>query len=733
MTAVLEHLSDHGALLFLGATLFLGIGVVAVKLSRVPAHRQRLGELTVAAVLGWLVLAALPLPRLDLGPFGLRTPVGQAPREPPPGRWSEPRRVRIDGPASASIARQAPDGDPIVSDDRLGTSEKAHAGSPHVPDRREASSRSWARVSWSRALATWYVAGAAASLVWLAIGHVLLVRATWAAAAPDPWISDLCRSLPVPSSPRAVRIVVSPHCRRPIVFGLWRARIMLPRVLCTPGNTPQLRHVLAHELAHVRRGDAWGHALFDLAWPLLYCHPFYWWLRWDVQFARELIADDWAAALGGRESYVEELMKLARGPRGAVANLLGVLGVLRLRSQFFRRMTMLIDRENRLTTKPSRIWGLAALTGFALVLAVMVCLIGVRPLRANQPETPSTDEPARVDEASEPRVETPDADGPDYGYDAGGPDYDYGMPGAYAGSPDADEPADNARHIRAVLEGRKVLAPSCLVTLIQDVQVPARTEGVLVELGVRKGESVEKGELLARIDDTESRLRLESAEAAMEQVRVLEVKLEEARVEAEHANRAFARVQELREDVVAASEADSAKRASDRASLAVKAAELELKAVRELNRAHLRMAQNEVGLGRIGTPIGGTVIEVHRQVGEWIKRGDPICEVIRMDRLRVQGCLNVPGLDPADLAGDEVLIVVVTPGSHKPVARVPGKITFVSPLVQPGGGCEFWAEFENPKRKGHWIVGPGLQAIVYLEPERSRRRSRSDSEDPQRE
>jgi hypothetical protein len=50
-------------LVLAAVTLLLAIGGLCLALVRSPAHRQRVGELTLAAVLGWLVLAAIPLPR----------------------------------------------------------------------------------------------------------------------------------------------------------------------------------------------------------------------------------------------------------------------------------------------------------------------------------------------------------------------------------------------------------------------------------------------------------------------------------------------------------------------------------------------------------------------------------------------------------------------------------------------------------------------------------------------
>ena len=49
-------------------------------------------------------------------------------------------------------------------------------------------------------------------------------------------------------------------------------------------------------------------------------------------------------------------------------------------------------------------------------------------------------------------------------------------------------------------EGEPVLE-RCLISLVEEAQVPAREAGVLVELQIREGDVVSRGDLIARIDE----------------------------------------------------------------------------------------------------------------------------------------------------------------------------------------------------------------------------------------
>jgi len=64
MNELLLLLAQNALLLVAGTTLLLLLGCGGVVLCKSPVHRQRIAELTIAGVLGWIVLALFPLPRL---------------------------------------------------------------------------------------------------------------------------------------------------------------------------------------------------------------------------------------------------------------------------------------------------------------------------------------------------------------------------------------------------------------------------------------------------------------------------------------------------------------------------------------------------------------------------------------------------------------------------------------------------------------------------------------------
>jgi cell division protein FtsB len=180
--------------------------------------------------------------------------------------------------------------------------------------------------------------------------------------------------------------LVSPGSGLAFTVGIWRPAIVLPEAVCRPERETMLRHLVLHELAHVRQRDSLGRLLFNLAFPFLYFHPLYWLLRNGVALAAEMIADDEAAGRAAKDSYVDALVALARErqPRRLVA--LSSHGLFGSSSQFYRRMRMLLVRKTRLASRCSWRWRLVSIAVGVVVVAVLAATVGVAPAAAQKPE-----------------------------------------------------------------------------------------------------------------------------------------------------------------------------------------------------------------------------------------------------------------------------------------------------------------------------------------------------------
>ncbi len=430
MNNFVNWLAPHLPLAVMTMTLLLLLGCAAAALTRSPAHRQRIGELTIAGVLLWLVLAILPLPRLHStnsaplvdGPArGGASPANDAANVElqrdsvgwvrlegtgvPPGTElnSEPSVVKsqlnADVVPEAEFANVSESGTTSVVGSKGQKPEKQthNALAPYSPgaliEPKAPAGEVLARIPLR--IAAWiFLSGVATAMAWLVLGHVLLIRERLTAAAPPTWLFRLFQRVAEPLTERLPRLVVSQRSGRPLTWGILRPTIALPERICYRANHEQLRTVLLHELAHVRRGDARGNLLFELALPLLAFHPLYWWLRRQVRMSAELLADDWASRQAGREVYVTQLVALARGTNLRRLSLAFGTGVLTNPSQFYRRMKMLLTRDIPLTTRLSIFWRLSAVGSAIVAVCLATAFVGNPAASADEPTTPTAVEKA---------------------------------------------------------------------------------------------------------------------------------------------------------------------------------------------------------------------------------------------------------------------------------------------------------------------------------------------------
>jgi beta-lactamase regulating signal transducer with metallopeptidase domain len=111
----------------------------------------------------------------------------------------------------------------------------------------------------------------------------------------DPRLVDLilreCDALGISRRPKLKEV---PQLTAPAVFGLLRSTICLPLNAIESLSEQELRFVLRHELAHIRRRDAWIITLASIMQSLHWINPLAWLatsrLRWHVEAAADELA-----------------------------------------------------------------------------------------------------------------------------------------------------------------------------------------------------------------------------------------------------------------------------------------------------------------------------------------------------------------------------------------------------------------------------------------------------------
>ena len=166
---------------------------------------------------------------------------------------------------------------------------------------------------WRTALPLLWSAGCAALLLRLLGAHWLLRRAARRAQAvtEGPLDAALARAAEQLGVTQRVRLLVEEKRTIPVVWGVWRPRLMLPAEALT-WDAGQLQSVLLHELAHIRRRDTLVQWITQLACALHWFNPLVWLAAWRLHVERERACDDMVLASGVKPSaYAGHLLRIA--------------------------------------------------------------------------------------------------------------------------------------------------------------------------------------------------------------------------------------------------------------------------------------------------------------------------------------------------------------------------------------------------------------------------------------
>jgi beta-lactamase regulating signal transducer with metallopeptidase domain len=151
----------------------------------------------------------------------------------------------------------------------------------------------------------------------------------------------------------------------------WSARLLLPADLLGRLDAVGRRALLAHELAHLRRGDHRVRLFELLVTALFWWHPVVWWARRELREAEELCCDAWVlwalpeSAKPYALALVETVDFLSEAPAALPALASGMGHVHDLR----RRVTMIMQGTTPRALTWGGLLGLIGLGAFLLPVA----------------------------------------------------------------------------------------------------------------------------------------------------------------------------------------------------------------------------------------------------------------------------------------------------------------------------------------------------------------------------
>ena len=296
----------------LASTALLACGAIALKVFKEPADRLRIIQWTFAGSLLVLMLVNVPLRSVvSLGTISHGETVSASSPPVEVAQFSSVPYPHNDRPAD-TIAQPSDDS---AIDREVSAMPQAAPREVVLP---EAAGHELASPPISiafvaiRALCAVYFMGTMVFLVRWAQARLRL-RQIVRNASPAP--ADVQAELTQISgvAPGRVLLLASCEVTSPIMWGALRPVIVLPNESLRNEDRSRLRYYLAHEWAHVLRGDYRKWQLATLLQFFLYYQPLFWWMRRQLATCMDQLADATASDVGpSAADYAALLVELAR-------------------------------------------------------------------------------------------------------------------------------------------------------------------------------------------------------------------------------------------------------------------------------------------------------------------------------------------------------------------------------------------------------------------------------------
>ena len=171
--------------------------------------------------------------------------------------------------------------------------------------------------------------------------------------APD-WLVEETRRIAGMLRVKPPTASIVPGISSPMLWCLGRPRLLIPRNLIDEFDATRWRSVLAHELAHLRRGDHWVSRLELLAEIVWWWNPVYRHARHRLDAEAELACDAMVVSLlpDDRLTYADSLLQLCSklSIRSSTTHIVPALGVAGSGSFFEKRLTMILKETDTFRT-----------------------------------------------------------------------------------------------------------------------------------------------------------------------------------------------------------------------------------------------------------------------------------------------------------------------------------------------------------------------------------------------
>lgn len=243
---------------------------------------------------------------------------------------------------------------------------------------------------------------------------------------------------------------------------------------------------------------------------------------------------------------------------------------------------------------------------------------------------------------------------------------------------------------------------------------------------ITRGMHVKKGQYLGKLQDDELKQEFivalqELLVARKEAEKTLEVDV--AIAAARVAQASYRRADSMNKSMpgsISPEEVDEKYYDWIRAAKSIEKARYDLEVNREkvkVSLARVNATKVQIRNRKLRSPIDGYIDEIYQNEGQWVREGDKILRILRLDKVQVTGTIDANQFSPEDVDGKAVVVKVNRPG-YEPI-ELQGKVVYVRQIVE-SGHYYFYADVENKTieveqpGKNYWLLNPGSLVTVEI-------------------
>jgi multidrug resistance efflux pump len=245
--------------------------------------------------------------------------------------------------------------------------------------------------------------------------------------------------------------------------------------------------------------------------------------------------------------------------------------------------------------------------------------------------------------------------------------------------------------------------------IIETTTVAAQIAGVIGKLDLNEGMNIRAGDLLGGVRDEAVRLQVDRAEVGCRLAQQkcqddadLRLAQKRSAVAANELERAVS-ANQRRPETYPVKEVERLQLVAESTVIEIERAETAQKLLAEeraLAQVELAQAQELLGRHQIVAPSDGIVTRVEKRAGEWVEPGTALFQLVRVDRLRIEGFV-AGDQAAAGLLGLPAEATAITAAGPR---KMEAKVTFVSPeATLANGKVRVFIEIDN--REG--LLRPG--------------------------